>query len=192
MRTVDRPARDGIDGRPPATVAGALLIGVVHENEMFALGLRACLAQHFTVHVAARPDPGMDVAVVSSTVAGEHRFACPLVICGDAPKQVAPGNVILAVLPRGALTIGQLLASVHAAAAGLHVTAPEAAPGRRLDTRSVDVLSLLAAGAGTREIADRIGYSERTIKSIIREVQVALGSRSRAQAVAEAIRQGLI
>ena len=190
--SVETPLR-GTTRRPVVGApAAAMRVGVVHENEMFALGLRACLAEHFAVTVTARPDAGMDVAVVSPAAAAEHHFPCPLVVCGDAPKRVADGNVILAVLPRATLSAGQLLGSVHAAAAGLRVTAPEAPALTRLDSRALDVLELLAAGAGTREIADRLGYSERTIKSIIREVQVALGSRSRAHAVAEAIRHGLI
>ena len=170
----------------------ALRVGVVHENEMFAIGLRACLAEHFPVTVAPRPDSDVDIAVVSPAAAAAHRFTCPLVVCGDAPNRLAPGNVVLAVLPRATLTTTQLLASVHAAAAGLRVTAAEVPEAARLDRRSLDVLRLLAAGAGTREMAERLGYSERTIKSVIRDIQVLLGTRSRAQAVAEAIRQGLI
>lgn len=54
------------------------------------------------------------------------------------------------------------------------------------------MLALLAAGAATREIAQRLGYSERTIKNSIREVLVALHVSSRTQAVAEGIRLGLI
>ena len=62
----------------------------------------------------------------------------------------------------------------------------------RLYGRGLEVLRMLARGADTREIADELGYSDRTIKTVIRDVQLALGARNRVQAVAEGIRQGLI
>ena len=101
-------------------------------------------------------------------------------------------GVVLAVLPRSTLTADQLLASVHAAAAGLRVIPPEEAPHTKLYGRGLEVLQLLAAGADTKEIADRLGYSDRTIKTVIRDIQLSLGARNRVQAVAEGIRQGLI
>ena len=39
---------------------------------------------------------------------------------------------------------------------------------------------------------DALSYSERTIKGVIQEIERELGARSRAHAVAEGIRQGLI
>jgi DNA-binding NarL/FixJ family response regulator len=98
----------------------------------------------------------------------------------------------MAVLGRAALTAEQLLASIHAAAAGLKVVNGEHAPAPKLASRGLEVLSLLAAGADTKEIAEQLGYSDRTIKSVIRDVQVSLGVKNRVQAVAEGIRQGLI
>lgn len=172
--------------------ATTIKVGVVDENEMFSLGLRACLQQTDFVEVTQGPAEVMDVAIVSPRVAGERSFPCPLVVCGETPLRVAPGNVILAVLPRATLTVLQLLASVQAAAAGLRVSAPEAPPASRLEGRRLEVLRLLATGADTREIAERLGYSDRTIKSVIHEIQLALGVRNRTQAVAEGVRQGLI
>lgn len=176
--------------RPPVTTTSATIrVGIVDENEMFALGLRAALAGQPRIELAEEP---VDVAVVSSTAAGERTFACPLVVCGESPAGLAEGNHVLAVLPRSTLTPEQLLASIHAAAAGLKVSAPEVSVASRLEGRRVEVLRLLAAGADTREIGRRLGYSDRTIKSVIHEIQLALGTRNRAQAVAEGVRQGLI
>ena len=159
---------------------------------MFALGLRTCLAGNPLVKVLSHPDDELDVVIVSAAVAAQQQFACPLVVCGDPPNRLASGNVVLAVLPRSTLTAEQLLASVHAAAAGLRVIPPEEAPNTRLYGRGLEVLQLLAAGADTKEIADRLGYSDRTIKTVIRDIQLALGARNRVQAVAEGIRQGVI
>ena len=54
------------------------------------------------------------------------------------------------------------------------------------------MLRLLAEGRDTREIADELAYSERTIKNVIRDITRRLGLRNRSHAVAYALRQGLI
>jgi DNA-binding CsgD family transcriptional regulator len=167
-------------------------VGIVDEHEMFALGLRTCLAASPLVKVVPVVDDDVDVVIVSPRVAEEHVFPCPLVICGDPPNRVAPGNEVMAVLGRGTLTAEQLLASIHAAATGLRVIEGDHAPAPRLAGRGLEVLALLAGGADTKEIAEQLGYSDRTIKSVIRDVQVSLGAKNRVQAVAEGIRQGLI
>ena len=173
----------------PATV---IRVGIVDEHEMFAIGLRTCLAENPLIQVVPVVDDDVDVAIVSPAVAEERRFSCPLVVCGDVPQRLAPGNEVMAVLGRAALTGEQLLASLHAAAAGLRVVNADPLPVPRLAARGLEVLGMLAAGADTKEIAEQLGYSDRTIKSVIRDVQVTLGAKNRVQAVAEGIRQGLI
>jgi DNA-binding CsgD family transcriptional regulator len=177
-----------IDLRDPAV----LHVGIVDEHEMFALGLRTCLAGSPMVQVSPVIDEDVDVAIVSPQAAEERKFACPLVVCGDPPPRLAPGNEVMAVLGRATLTAEQLLASIHAAAAGLRVVNSEHLPAPKLAARGLEVLAMLAAGADTKEIAEQLGYSDRTIKSVIRDVQVTLGAKNRVQAVAEGIRQGLI
>jgi DNA-binding NarL/FixJ family response regulator len=54
------------------------------------------------------------------------------------------------------------------------------------------VLRLVAAGLSNREIAQRLSYSERTIKTILHDVVVKLGVKSRSQAVAMAVRERMI
>ena len=169
-----------------------IVVGIVDEHEMFALGIRTCLAESALVKVAPVVDDDVDVVIVSPRVAEDRRFAAPLVICGEPPKRVAPGNEVMAVLGRASLTAEQLLASIHAAATGLRVVHEEHVAAPRLAGRGLEVLSLLAAGADTKEIAEQLGYSDRTIKSVIRDVQQRLGVKNRVQAVAEGIRQGLI
>ncbi|MFD1660846.1 LuxR C-terminal-related transcriptional regulator [Streptomyces caeni] len=58
--------------------------------------------------------------------------------------------------------------------------------------RELDVLELVSQGLGTKEIADQLSYSERTIKGILRDVMMRLNVRNRAHAVAHAIREGYI
>ena len=167
-------------------------VGIADEHEMFALGLRTCLAGSPLVKVSAVIDEDVDVVIVSPRLAEERHFPCPLVVCGDPPCRLAPGNEVMAVLGRATLTAEQLLASIHAAAAGLRVIHSDHPPTPRLAGRGLEVLALLAAGADTREIAEELGYSDRTIKSVIRDVQLNLGAKNRVQAVAEGIRRGLI
>ncbi|MFF8592449.1 LuxR C-terminal-related transcriptional regulator [Streptomyces sp. NPDC015220] len=65
-------------------------------------------------------------------------------------------------------------------------------PGAALTSREVDVLGLLADGLSTAEVADRLNYSERTIKNVLHDVIVRLKLRNRTQAVAYAIRSGAL
>jgi DNA-binding NarL/FixJ family response regulator len=62
----------------------------------------------------------------------------------------------------------------------------------RLTDREQQVLSLIAAGHPTREVAQELSYSERTVKNVLHDVVTKLNARSRSQAVAFAVREGLI
>ncbi|MEU2741298.1 response regulator transcription factor [Streptomyces sp. NPDC007095] len=61
-----------------------------------------------------------------------------------------------------------------------------------LAQREVDVLRLLAEGLDTVEIANKLSYSERLIKSVIQTVVKRLELRNRTHAVAYAIRVGIL
>jgi DNA-binding NarL/FixJ family response regulator len=65
-------------------------------------------------------------------------------------------------------------------------------PKGQLTEREQKVLRLIAEGHGTREVAQRLSYSERTIKNILHDVATKLGARSRSHAVAHAVRAGII
>jgi DNA-binding CsgD family transcriptional regulator len=64
--------------------------------------------------------------------------------------------------------------------------------GPQLDEREYEVLRMLADGESTRGIAERLSYSERTVKNIVRGLLVKLKCKTRAHAVALAARQGVI
>ena len=177
-------------------------VGVVEEHEVYQRGLVACLAEQDGVTVSfatrdAAPVVPVDVAVVSASAAGTHRFDCPLIVCSPERgelRSLAPGNTVAGVLHRGTLTEAKLSATVRAVVVGLRVNADAyLVPGDGdLEPRAVRVLELLAEGCSTREIAQTMSYSERTVKKVIHELERLLRARSRAQAVALAIRQGLI
>jgi len=62
----------------------------------------------------------------------------------------------------------------------------------KLSQDEVHVLARIANGATNEEIAREIHWSVRTVKRKIEEITAKLGARNRAQAVAIAIREGLI
>jgi len=175
-------------------------VGVVHEHDILRRGIAGCLEEDhalaLTFSVAEGPPPEpVDVAVVSPRALAVTKLDCPVVVFQDGPLATSSVRAagVYATLSLARLTAEQLVASVRAAAAGLGVSDQGAArEPSRLDERRLQVLRLLAAGETTKEISTKLSYSERTIKSLIRDVEYELGARSRAQAVAEAIRQGLI
>jgi DNA-binding NarL/FixJ family response regulator len=111
-------------------------------------------------------------------------------------------------LRKDTLTTEGLAAAVQAAASGAGVVTPELLgslvrtlsnngdPDRpvaaRLTDREQQVLALIAAGHPTREVAKQLCYSERTVKNVLHDVVTKLNARSRSQAVAFAVREGLI
>jgi DNA-binding NarL/FixJ family response regulator len=73
-----------------------------------------------------------------------------------------------------------------------HVLAPRGLTFSGLSERELDVLRLVADGMSTSEIAKRLSYSERTIKNVIHDITARLQLRNRSQAVAYAMREGLL
>ncbi len=78
----------------------------------------------------------------------------------------------------------------RATAAG--ATAGGTVPLFGMAPREVDVLRLLAEGLDTRQISERLAYSERTVKNILHALMTRLQLTNRAHAVAYALREGYI
>lgn len=96
----------------------------------------------------------------------------------------------------------QLVRAVRAAYRGEPVLSPSVAgrlmgrvrrpPEDELSQRELEVLSLVAGGAGNREAAARLFVSEATIKTHLLHIYGKLGVRDRAAAVGEAYRRKLL
>jgi DNA-binding NarL/FixJ family response regulator len=178
-------------------------VAVVEENDIFRRGILACLQRDDAIEVVFEGRTGTipviaDVTIASDAAAAGIGGGHPTLVCSDAARpgdrNHAAGSVV-AVLPRSQLTEDQLGAAVRAAASGLRVDVTQDPPAHLpagLPERSLQVLRLLASGYGTRQISDTVGCSERTVKYAIREIEQHFDARSRAQVVAEAIRQGII
>ena len=101
------------------------------------------------------------------------------------------------------VTAEQLIAAVHAAAAGLHVTPVEEGLAflRRepieefiepLTPREMDVLEMLAEGLSNKLIAHRLSISDHTAKFHVNSILAKLNAGTRTEAVTRGIRLGLI
>ena len=195
-------ARDGRAVEP-------LRVGVVEEDGVFRRGIVAVLAEEdceCVVLDANGEAPSdvvgapvdLDVAVVCSRVLGQVQLECAIVclalpeIRGSESCHAWPS--VKATLPHEGLGAKELVASVRAAAAGLQVesAALSRQNGEVMDPRRIEVLKLLAAGSDTRAIARELQLSERTVKTLVHDIQLTLGANTRAQAVAEGFRLGLI
>jgi NarL family two-component system response regulator YdfI len=114
---------------------------------------------------------------------------------------------VRAVLPRD-VSPDQLATALEAAASGLVVlhpadvedtlAAPAAAPSalaelaEPLTRREREVLQMLAAGFGNKEIASRLAISEHTVKFHVTSILGKLGAETRTEAVSLGIRRRLV
>jgi DNA-binding NarL/FixJ family response regulator len=111
---------------------------------------------------------------------------------------VRPLRAGLALLPTSA-TADQVVAAIEATAAGLAVVHPDHAASLSarpsedpLTPREREVLHLLAAGLGNKEIAGRLSISDHTAKFHVSQILAKLSAVSRAEAVSIAMRRGLV
>jgi DNA-binding CsgD family transcriptional regulator len=65
-------------------------------------------------------------------------------------------------------------------------------PGRRPTARESQILAMLAAGDTDADIAERLELSPATVQTHVRNAKQKLGAKTRAQAVAIALRGGLV
>jgi DNA-binding NarL/FixJ family response regulator len=165
-------------------------------------------------------DPALftsDLVILDTAAAGARDFIgaaqeatnAPVLVCtsdcGEESVIVAMQAGAVGFLRKDTLTADSLGAAVRAAASGSGVVTPDLL-GRlvsglqaedrpaaaRLTDREQQVLALIAEGHPTREVALQLSYSERTVKNVLHDVVTKLNARSRSQAVAFAVREGLI
>jgi len=162
-----------------------------------------------------------DIVILDTSIAGGREFLETFMDAGGGrviacTSDCDEGSVVGAVeagavgyLRKDTLTQDMLQAAIQAAEGGAAIVGPDllgamlhAKPvesdaaarfsTHRLTDREQRVLALIAEGYPTREVAQQLCYSERTVKNILHDVVTKLNVRSRSQAVAHAVRDGLI
>lgn len=163
-----------------------------------------------------------DIVVVDTSIAGGLDFVASLADTGTArviacrsecDERAVVGAVaagVVGFLRKETLTHDMLQTAVNAAIGGAAIVAPDVLgmimrggalepdgglprfSSQRLTDRETRVLALIAEGHPTREVAEQLSYSERTVKNVLHDVVTKLNARSRSQAVAHAVRDGLI
>jgi DNA-binding CsgD family transcriptional regulator len=110
-----------------------------------------------------------------------------VMILRDATPARVASCIRAATADRGGVSpeaLSQLRAAHHAR--GIGPVEPQ------LAEREYEVLRMLAEGESTRGIAERLSYSERTVKNIVHDLLITLKCKTRAHAVALAAREGMI
>jgi DNA-binding NarL/FixJ family response regulator len=121
-----------------------------------------------------------------------------VVYTADADEQIArdvleagAAGLVLKEAP-----LADLVRALEAALAGRSYLDPAVAstgePRGRLTERELDVLRLLAEGLQHEDIGRRLGISAETVRTHLRKACDRLGATTRTQAVATALRDGLI
>jgi DNA-binding NarL/FixJ family response regulator len=153
-------------------------------------------------------DGGVDFIGALREATGARVIVCTSE-CGEEAVLAGIRAGAVGFLRKDTLTTDGLAAAVTAAASGTGVVTPELLDGllrtlangasepakqppARLTDREQQVLALIAKGHPTREVAKELSYSERTVKNVLHDVVTKLNARSRSQAVAHAIREGMI
>jgi DNA-binding NarL/FixJ family response regulator len=161
-----------------------------------------------------------DIVILDTSIAGGREFMSTFTEAGsgrviactsDCDEDSVAGAVeagAVGYLRKDTLTQDVLQAAIQAAEGGAAIVAPDLLSAmlrakpvegeaarfstQRLTEREQRVLALIAEGYPTREVAQQLCYSERTVKNVLHDVVTKLNVRSRSQAVAHAVRDGLI
>jgi len=182
---------------------------IASEDDLAVIGEAGTVAEAVTVARRTRPE----VVVLDLKLPdGSGLEAARQMLQGDDPPAVLVLSTYEdAALVQSALDLGvsgyipktasfqEIAAAIRAAAAGGIVLHPSLVGrvARRsvvgmLTPHDLDVLRLLAAGASYNEIGAKLYMSERTVRRHMNTIFDKLGCQSRAQAVAEAMRRGVL
>ena len=146
-----------------------------------------------------------DARRVLRATGASPRSPAVIALADDPAKlwtSTARARGLRAALPHRA-TPEEVAGAVRAVHAGLLVLHPDAllpsragdatsAAGTPLTTREREIVELLADGASNRIIGARLGISRHTVKFHVASILAKLGARSRTEAVALALRRGVL
>ena len=138
------------------------------------------------------------VMIAGEVAEAEVLTAVELGVCAVARRSEATPDVLVRLVKAAAAgegslppdLLGRLLSQVSRLQR--HVLEPRGLQLAGITTRESEVLRLVASGFSTEEIAEKLSYSQRTVKSILHDVTNRFHLKNRAHAVAYALREGLI
>ncbi|MDT8912934.1 LuxR C-terminal-related transcriptional regulator [Amycolatopsis sp. PS_44_ISF1] len=174
--------------RSPTPIA----VQVTAGDPLLQAGVENCLNDYPELMVVNSPVPGSVALLVTETVdefavssaASTHPVVLVTTVFDAATADRARAAGAAVVVPRHEASPPQLVSAVMSASRSI---VPPA-----LDARERAVLSLLADGHETAEVARRLAYSVRTVTGIVHDITLRFHLRNRAHAVAHALREGLI
>ena len=112
-------------------------------------------------------------------------------VSGYLLKDVSPADLV-----RAARMAMEGKAVIHAALTRAFMDEVRFTPSYRNDTslsrREIEILQGIASGSATKELARDLGISAHTVKTHLERIFDKLGANDRAQAVAIALRKGLV
>jgi len=200
-----------------AMARSRLTVEIAIGDPELAEHVRDVLAAHRSFEVVAANDGRTPDVLITDTTGelaeesmGGLAKAVPVVVLGDVPKAADALRMGAASALPASVGAKVLCAAVHAAALGLttlpaelrHVLVGEAGPmegagdddtpAASLTARELQVLQLLAEGASNKAIARRLGITPHTAKFHVAAIAGKLGASGRTDAVAKAMRLGLV
>ena len=147
----------------------------------------------------AGEEPGIAIVMLTASEAVDDLFAAIKAGArGYLLKNLESSELraMLQAVERGEAAITPAIAARILAELAKPQPGTAAAPGERdpdaLTDRELDVLRLVVAGLRNKEVAAELGISENTVKFHLRNILDKLHAQSRAEAVARAVREGLI
>jgi DNA-binding NarL/FixJ family response regulator len=160
-----------------------VLVDLPHPDPQFLPAIRA-LPPHSAAIVALIDDP-------------EARWSAAALRSGVQailPRDSSPQEMEVAIRAShlGLVLLEPELAADLAGQVRNQTEEPVQTPLGELTAREIEVLRLLAEGAANKEIAQRLGISDHTVKFHISSILAKLGATSRTEAVTLGVRMGLI
>jgi DNA-binding NarL/FixJ family response regulator len=141
---------------------------------------------------------GIDVMIAIRTDFPEARIIMLTTFEGDVEIQRAleagaRGYMLKSMPPKDLVDV---IRQVHAGKKRVHpevaATLAEHMSDESLTEREIEVLSHIAGGNRNRDIANRLFISEETVKVHVKHIMEKLGASDRTQAIAIAVRRGII
>ena len=207
---MDGLASDRIMG--DGTASRRLVVLIALGDAVRAEGLSAALAASDDLLPVVAG--AADIAIVDDWSGDAVPASTPRVLLSGRANMERPAGEVMAILPAGADDL-LIAAAARLAAAGYRVsgeggsgrhedfhagegepfedeTSDEHAARPTLSPREAEVLALLAEGAPNKVIARRLNISVHTAKFHVAAILIKLGAANRTDAIAIAMRQGLV